>query len=267
MKDLQFFLERIEKRTTEKNEALGECWLWTKALDGTHRPMYTDRQEEKKNKNAAREIFKLCKMAKLPDGKEHPVLHRCTGQPSCINPDHLYYVAPSTETSGPKQNRQDAVDQKRIPSRKIKGKEETIIKLFKEGVEQQEIAKQVGVCRQTIQRFLNGHTNQQSHNYVKEAEEQRDALIKKLYEEGHSITQIALQAKTTDTVIYKIVPDIRNRLKGKETSESKEIKKALSLEERNKQIKEMKQQGKSVREIALAFGISIPLVYTVLKQI
>lgn len=266
MRDLQFFLERIEKRTTEKNESLGPCWIWTGACDKEKRPVYTDRSEEQKNRNATRDIFKLVKMQNLPAGRQHPVLHRCIGQGSCINPDHLYYVSPEQTPDGPTQNRLDAVYQQRVPVRKLKGKEEQIVKLFKEGIEQQEIAKRLDVNRMSIQRFLHGKLNQHTHNYVKEAEEQRDTLIKKLYDEGKSITQIVLLAKTTDTVVYKIVPEIRNRTKGGETSENKEIKKNISLDERKIQIKQMRQEGISVREIAQKFGISIPLVYTVLKQ-
>jgi DNA-binding CsgD family transcriptional regulator len=266
MKDINFFLERIEKRTTKDNESLGECWIWTGAYDGEGRPVYCDRSEKKRNRSAHREIFKLVKMASLPDGVHHPVLHKCIDQKKCINPDHLYYRSPTETPDGPTQNRIDAVEQKRIPLRKLKGQEEQIVKLFKEGVEQQEIAKRLGVNPKSILRFLNGRTNQNNHNYVKEAEEQRDILIKKLYSEGLSVTQIALQAKTTDTVIYKIVPEIRNRPKGTETQQNKEQKKVITLEERKKQIKEMKTQGKSAREIALYFGISIPLVYTILKQ-
>lgn len=266
MKDLNFFLERIEKRTTKDNETLGECWIWKGAYDGDGRPVYCDRSEKKRNKAAHRELFKLVKMPSLPDGRQHPLLHRCIGQYGCINPDHLRYIPPTETPDGPTQNRLDAVEQQRISLRKLKGQEEQIVKLFKAGVEQQEIAKRLGVCRMSIQRFLNGKTNQNHHNYIKEAEEHRDALIKKLYEEGLSVTQIALKAKTTDTVIYKIVPEIRNRPKGSETIENKDNKKSMTLEERKKQVKEMKAQGTPVREIALFFGISIPLVYMILKQ-
>lgn len=263
MKDLQFFLERIEKRTTEKNEHLGECWIWTGSIGGDGRPVYCDRTQEKRNRSASRDIFKLMVYPDLPEGREHPVLHKCIGQYGCINPDHLYYLS----EDGPKQNKDDAVQQQRITLRKLKGKEEEIVKLFREGIEQQEIARRLSVNPKTILRFLNGQTNQSQHNYIKEAEEQRDALIKKLYDEGKSVTQITLLAKTTDTVIYKVVPEIRNRPKGSETVENKELKKTLSISERNKQIKQMKQGGKSVRDIALEFGISVPLVYTVLKQV
>lgn len=267
MKDLQFFLERIEKRTTEKNESLGECWIWTGATGSNGRALYCDRSEGKRNRNAARDIFKLVKMPTLQEGIEHPVLHHCQDQSKCINPDHLYYHPPTVEMSGAKRNRLDAIEQQRIPYRKIKGKESEVIRLFKEGIEQQEIGQRLDIHRVTIQRFLNGQLNQQTHNYVKEAEEKRNGLIKKLYEEGKSITQITLLAKTCDTVIYSVVPEIRNNPKGKETNENKKSKSKTSIPERNKQIKLMKEQGKPVREIALEFGISIPLVYIILKQV
>lgn len=261
MKDLQFYLERIDKRTTEENEELGECWIWKGAIT-KGRPIFCERSDGKKtNKNPCREIFKLVKMPSLPSGREHPILHRCIGQYTCINPDHLYYVE-----DGPKQNRIDAVEQQRIPARKIDGKTEDIVKLFKEGVEQQEIAKRLGVCRQTIQRFLNGHMNQYTHNYIKEAEDNRNATIKKLFEEGNSLTQIIVKARVPQTVIFSVVPEIRNRPKGCETSENKLLKQTLPIAERNKQIKELRASGISVVEIASRFFISSPLVYTILKQ-
>lgn len=262
MKDLHFFLERIEKRTTEKNEHLGECWIWTSATDKKGRAVYCDRTQESKNRTAARDIFKLMVYPELPEGRNHPVLHKCEGQYGCINPDHLYYIS----EDGAKQNRHDAVEQQRITLRKLKGKEGEIVKLFQEGVEQQEIARRLSVHPISIQRFLHGRTNQHHHNYVKEAEEQRDALIKKLFAEGNSVTQISLLAKVSDTVIYNVVPEIRQRPKGAETQVNKETKQSLSIPERNQKIRKMKRDGTPVREIALQFGISIPLVYTVLKQ-
>lgn len=255
MKPLEFFLERVEKRLTDENHHLGECWIWTATLDGNGRPYYWDSQEEKKNKNAAREIFKLIKEPGLPDGREHPICHKCIAQPTCINPDHLYHGTP-------KSNRQDAVEQNRIPLKKLKGKEQQIITLFKQGVEQKEIAKQVGVCRMTIMRFLNGQYNNTDVNYVEQANKEKEALIKKLYEEGKSVAQIVVLANTVDSVVYRVVPEIRDRPKGRATETC-----SLPLPERNKKIKEMREKGIPVREIAATFNISIPLVYTVLKQV
>lgn len=262
MRDLQFYLERIEKRTTEKNEALGECWIWKGALT-KGRPIFCDRSDgTKTNRNACREIFKLVKMPSLQPGRENPVLHRCIGQYACINPDHLYF-----DQDGAKRNRTDAVEQHRIPARKIEGKTEEIIKLFREGVEQQEIAKRLGVCDATVMRFLNGRMNQYTHNYVKEAEETRDALIKKLFEEGNSLTQIMTKAKVAHSVVFSVVPEIRNRKKGSESQENKTLKQTVTIQERNKQIRELKASGVPVVEIASKFFISVPLVYTILKQV
>lgn len=261
MKDLQFFLERIEKRTTEGNEHLGECWIWTGAKNKKGRAVYCDRSQENRNRISARDIYETVHNITLPKGRKEPICHRCKKQYACINPDHLYR---GTSQS----NRLDAVNQKQIPlQKKMRGKEQMIIDLFQQGVEQQEIAKRIGVCRATITRFLNGQTNQQGINYVKQAEEQRDTLIKKLFEEGKSVTQIAVLAKTVDTVIYKVVPEIRLREKGKETIENKSLKVTLPIPERNSQIKLLRQQGTSVRVIAEQFNISIPLVYTILRQV
>lgn len=265
MKDLSFFESSVIKTVTERNEELGACWVWQKSCCGgrkeqNKRPCYT---EEGKNKLAAREIYRLVKNPNIKDGIQYPVLHRCIKQPKCINPDHLYYL----EKDGPKQNRKDAIEQGTIPLRKLFGKEQQIINLFKDGVEQQEIAKKIGVCSQTILRFLNGQYDAQPFNYVKEAEEARNKKIKELFDSGASLTRILTEAKTTTSVVFKIVPEIRNNPKGRESEESKIIKQTLSIEDRNKQIKELKSQGKSVREIACQFAISIPAIYTILKQI
>jgi len=265
MKDLTFFESRVVKTITERNEHLGECWIWQMSCAGGSnqseaRPAYS---EGGKNMLAAREIYKLMVDPNIKSGIKYPVLHKCVKQPKCINPAHLYY---KDDGSGPQQNRQDAIEQGTIPLRKLFGKEDQIIKLFKDGVEQKEIAKQLGVHPATIMRFLNGDYLQQPHNYIKEAEEQRNQLIKTLFEQGKSLTAICLEAKCATTVVFKIVPEIRNNSKGKETDQSKLIKQTLSIEDRNNQIKQLKQDGISVREIASQFGISIPLVYTVLKQ-
>lgn len=265
MKDLTFFESRVVKTVTERNEALGPCWLWTLSCSGGHnpsesRPSYT---EDGKTKLAAREIYRLIVNPNIKDGIKYPVLHRCVKQSKCINPAHLYYK----EEDGPKQNRLDAVAQGTIPLRKLYGHEDEIIKLFHDGVKQQEIAKKLNVCPTTILRFLNGHYDAQPINYVKQAEEKRDAKIRELFNQNKSLTTICLEVNCATTVVFRVVPEIRDRAKGQESEESKQIKTNMSLLERNREIKKMKEEGKSVREIAVHFHISTPLVYTVLKQI
>ena len=194
MKEVSYFTSNVIKVTLKAD--LGECWLWKLALDGNGRPLYTDRSEKPYTRNAYRDLWRL---VKNPELASHTNLNHKCDEPRCINPDHLYE---GTDI----ENRKDAVERKRITLRKIKGKEDEIVKLFKEGVEQQEIAKQLGVSSMTIQRFLNGQTNQNGHNYVKEALEERDNKIRQLHSEGKGIRAIMKELGISQTVVYRVVP-------------------------------------------------------------
>lgn len=197
VKTIDFFMERIEKQML--HQELGECWIWQLSCDGAGRPAYCDRSLKSHNQLASRGLWRLVKNKDL--SSKMTLNHTCD-EYKCINPEHLY-----EGTSA--QNRKDAVDRQRIPPRKINKHIDEIVKLFKEGIEQQEIAKKVGVSRITIQRFLNGQMNQYIHNYVKEAEENRNAKIKQLYEEGKCVTAIMKELNISQTVVYSIVPEIK----------------------------------------------------------
>jgi transcriptional regulator with XRE-family HTH domain len=239
------------------NPGIGECWIWKLSCDGSGRPAYTEHHPVKSNQSAARALWKIVKNPNLNDPKVF-LCHNCPNK-LCINPDHLY-------EGNAKTNRIDEVNRRLISVRKLKGHEQTIIRLFMEGVEQQEIAKRINVCPATIQRFLNGQMLQHTHNYVKEAEEIRNALIKKLYDEGKTICQISLETKVPNSVILEIVPEIRNREKAKESETSKLIKQNMTVKERNTLIRQQKQEGVSVRELAINYGCSAPLIYSICKK-
>lgn len=194
MKEVSYFTSNVIKITLKAD--LGECWIWKLALDSSGRPLYTDRSQKPSTRNAYRDLWKLVKNPELVS--ETNLNHKCD-EPRCINPDHLYEGTDA-------ENRRDAVERKRINPRKIKGKEEKIVRLFKEGIEQQEIAKQIGVSPMTIQRYLNGQTNQNSHNYVKEAQELRDSTIRQLHSEGKGIRQIMRELKVPQSVVYRVIP-------------------------------------------------------------
>lgn len=251
-KTVDYFYKNITRRVIK--EEIGECWIWNLSCDGSGRPAYCDRSLASHNQLASRGLWKLLRNPTLTDPKVF-LCHTCD-EPKCINPDHLY-------EGDAKSNKNDAVNRNRIGLRKLKGKTDEIVRLFKEGVEQQDIAKRIGVDRQTIQRFLNGHIECCPFNYVKEAEDIRNALIVKMYEEGKSLTQISIEAKVSDAVIYSVVPEIRTRPKGAESQESKELKATMTISERNVMIRKKKQEGVSVRELAAEFHVSIPLIYNV----
>jgi len=114
-------------------------------------------------------------------------------------------------------------------------------------------------------RFLNGRTSSSKHNYIEEASEKKKELIKKLFNEGKTVTQIVLLADTTDKIVYTTVPDIRNR-PHRQPSEQKELKPDISIEERNSTIRQLRQEGADVRKLALMYNVSIPLIYAILKK-
>jgi transposase len=270
MKSIEYFTERIsqipvlealeDKEEPWVNEKeLGNCWIWKLSCSGTDgRPVYTDRTEGGSTcHSVSRAIWRLLRNPDLTD-KNVFLCHLCPNK-KCVNPDHLYEGDAET-------NRNDEVARRRIKATKIESHIKEIVKLFKEGVEQQEIAKRIGVHSATIGRFLNGKLVKYTHNYVKEAEEERNKLIKKLYEEGKSITQIVLEAKTCDTVVYNLFPEIRQKEKGKETDQNRLVKSSLTVAERNQEIRKQRQEGVSVRELASKFGCSIPLIYTICSK-
>ena len=263
MRDQKWFEERCDKIETldaleNKDEPwiasapiTGPCWIWKLSVDGNGRPAYCDRSAASYNQSATRGLWRVMRNPELTNPKVF-LCHNCPNI-RCINPDHLY-------EGDAKANRNDEVARRRINAPKIDDNVDEIVRLFKDGVEQQEIAKKIGVCSGTIMRFLNGLMNKYRHNYVKEAEEQRNALIKRLFEEGKSLTQIMNEARTTTSVIHSVIPEIRNAPKGKA------IHSALAPEERDAQIRAERNAGKSVREIAVKYGISIPLVYHICKK-
>ena len=156
----------------------------------------------------------------------------------------------------------DGLVSKRITLRKLKGHEDDIIRKFKEGVEQQKIAEELGVHPRTIMRFLNGRTSHSSHNYIQEASEGKREMIKRLFQEGKSVTQIVLLANTTDKIVYATVPEIRQRVNRVQEKQKPEI----SIEERNNTIRQLRKEGADVRKLALMYNVSIPMIYTILKK-
>jgi Mor family transcriptional regulator len=112
-------------------------------------------------------------------------------------------------------------------------------------------------------RFLNGQTNSSPHNYVKEAQETRDALLKKLYDEGNSLTQIMAKANAPATVVFSVVPDIRKRCKGGLLA--KEKSGATTIEQRNKDICAKRANGSSVVDLAAEYELSSPMIYQICR--
>jgi len=248
---LSYFMERIKKvpilDAIENNlepwhSAINldsDCWIWISTYDGRGRPSYSD--ANRKTSSASRAIWRLTKNPDL----SNPKIHLCHNCPNikCVNPEHLYEGDATT-------NRNDEVARHRCSLRKLKGKTDEIVKLFKEGIEQQEIAKKIGVCRATITRFLNGQVNKESYNYVKEAEENRNNLIKKLFEEGKTVSQIIVEANVPQTVVYSVVPEIRKR----------------KTEEDKNKIREGKKSGTSARVLAKQYNLSVTQVYGICKE-
>jgi len=251
MKDILYFTQRIQKQLIKAE--LGECWLWTGATNAKGYGVFCDRAEAKRNRSPHRDFFELVKKTKLTKD----ACHMCD-EPRCINPDHIY-------DGDAKQNKADAVNRQRITPKKIRGKTDEIIRLFKDGVEQKEIAKRLGVCDKTILRFLNGQMNQYTHNYVKEAEEERNKKIKELFEQGKSLSEIMIEVRTPASVVWTIVPEIKERDKGKESSTNLSVKASLGIEERNRQIKEKREGGTSVTELAREYGVSAQLIYKIVR--
>lgn len=252
MKEITYFTQRITKQLIK--EDLGECWLWTGATNSTGYGVFCDRKEKSRNRMAHRDLYELTTKKKI----ERFACHRCD-QTRCINPDHIYDGSPT-------ENRADAVKRQRIAPRLLSDEKIAILlKGFRDGVEQKEIAKQIGVCKATVLRFLNGQLNQHTHNYVKEAEDTRNTKIKTLFAEGKSLSEIMVEASVPASVIWTVVPEIREREKGKESQKNLQIKATMGLEERNKQIREKRTAGKSVKELALEYGVSAQLIYKIVK--
>ena len=159
----------------------------------------------------------------------------------------------------------DGLVSKRITLRKLKGHEDDIVRKFKEGVEQQKIAEELGVHPRTIMRFLNGRTSHSKHNYIQEADEEKRNRIKQLFQEGKTVTQIVLLANTTDKIVYATIPEIRDRAY-KQPMEPKVCLPEISIEERNSSIRQLRSEGADVRKLALMFNVSIPMIYAILKR-
>ena len=268
--NLSFFLERSEEKLLHNDITtrvrynkiiihpefkINECMIWKLACGSSGRPQYTQRADGKKTSLMPhREIWKLVNKKEI----ENQINHICD-EITCINPNHLY-----DGTS--QENRADTIDRGNISLRKLKGKEEELIKLYKEGVEQKDIATELNVCSATIMRYLNG-ANKSKINYVEQTKLDRDVLIKKLYDEGKGITEIMTIANTTLSVIYSVVPEIRDKDKSSQLAQNIIIKNTIGIEERNKQIKEDLDKGLTARQISVKYSISIPLVYILKKQL
>ena len=153
---------------------------------------------------------------------------------------------------------------KKITLRKLKGKEDQIITMYKNGVEQQKIAEELGVHPRTIMRFLNGRTTASKHNFIEETSNKKKELIKQLFNEGKTVTQIVLLANTTDKIVYTTVPEIRN--KPHRQADVKELKPDISIEERNSTIRQLRKEGTDVRKLALMYDVSIPMIYAILRK-
>ena len=260
-KDLAYFEKNVDKVPCLPIEDwvpdnMTDCWLWKLAVNGSGRPTYCDRSLASHNQLATRGLWRILRNPALNDPNVF-LCHRCP-HILCINPDHLY-------EGDAKQNRNDEVNRRRCRLTKLGSKTDEIVKLFKQGVEQEEIAKQMGVCRQQITRFLNGHTNQSPHNYIKEAEDIRNSLIKRLFAAGKSMSDIMNEAKVSATVVYSIVPDIKDRPKGTESAASKALKNTMSIEQRNIDIRKKREEGISVRDLAIEYSLGIQSIYGILK--
>jgi len=220
----------------------GDCWMWKLALTGAGHPTHSDRSVSKtKCQCPARALWRIVMKRPLTDSKVF-LCHNCPNK-LCINPAHRY-------EGDAKTNRADEVNRRRVKAYKIGEHREEIIKLFKEGIEQQEIAKRLNVCRATIQRLLNGNSNQVPHDYVQEAEDKRNDMIRAMVKDGKKLTHIMKETKIPATVIWSVCPEIR---KWVDPDQSKNILKD-------------KEEGMSIEDIADKYKVHKTTVYGVIRK-
>lgn len=253
-KSLEYFMSHVVKTPCLPIEDwvpdnMSDCWIWQLACSNGY-PVYCDRSLASHNQKASRGLWRIMRNPDLNDPKVF-LCHKCP-HIKCINPDHLY-------EGTAKQNRDDEVNRRRCRLTKLLGHEEEIVRRYKAGDEQKDIAASLGVDRITIMRYLNGQTNKSPHNYVKETEDMRNENITKLYNDGNSLTQIMAKLNIPSTVVLTVVPEIRKRRKGGLLEKANNG--ATNITQRNNDIRAKRAAGSSVMQLALEYNVSSPLIY------
>lgn len=140
-------------RSFSKEEG-SSCWNWLLHLDRDGYGHMTIRYENGDilNKKSHRMAYSLL-VGEVPDGMS--VCHKCDN-PKCVNPDHLF-LGTQQDNMNDKQNKNRHHFGEKHPMAKLKEEDVSSIK-FKanSGSTHDSIAKEYGVCRQTISRIVSG---------------------------------------------------------------------------------------------------------------